>query len=72
MAQLPRSGRRIRAYRAREPGKPVVVVAATMHGEEDFGRDVAYGLMQGRAIKGIDLGVLPVLTRMGWRTTVAG
>ena len=34
------SGRKITAYRAGEPGKPVVVVIATMHGEEDFGQDV--------------------------------
>jgi protein MpaA len=59
------SGRKIRAYRAGEPGKPVVVVAATMHGEEDFARYVAYGLMEGRPIKGIDLWILPVLNPDG-------
>ncbi len=54
------SGRAIRAYRAGEAGKPVVVVMATMHGEEDFGQYVAYGLMEGRPITDIDLWVLPV------------
>lgn len=48
------SGRKITAYRAGEAGKPVVVVMATMHGEEDFGQYVAYGLMEGRPIKEID------------------
>ena len=59
------SGREIKAYRAGEPGKPVVVVAATMHGEEDFGQYVAYGLMEGRPIKDVDLWVLPVLNPDG-------
>jgi murein peptide amidase A len=59
------SGRAIRAYRAGEPGRPVVVVAATMHGEEDFGQYVAYGLLEGRPIRGIDLWVLPVLNPDG-------
>ncbi|HEU4546513.1 MAG TPA: M14 family zinc carboxypeptidase [Microlunatus sp.] len=59
------SGRRITAYRAGEPGKPVVVVMATMHGEEDFGQYVAYGLMEGRPITGIDLWVLPVVNPDG-------
>lgn len=54
------SGRAIKAYRAGEAGKPVVVVMATMHGEEDFGQYVAYGLMEGRKIKDVDLWVLPV------------
>ena len=59
------SGRKITAYRAGEAGKPVVVVMATMHGEEDFGQYVAYGLMEGRPIKGIDLWVLPVVNPDG-------
>lgn len=59
------SGRKIKAFRAGEPGKPVVVVAATMHGEEDFGQYVAYGLMEGRKITGIDLWILPVLNPDG-------
>jgi hypothetical protein len=54
------SGQKITAYRAGEPGKPVVVVMATMHGEEDFGRYVTYGLLEGRPIKDIDLWVIPV------------
>lgn len=59
------SDRAIRAYRAGEPGKPVVVVMATMHGEEDFGQYVAYGLMEGRKITGIDLWILPVVNPDG-------
>ena len=42
-----------------------MVVAATMHGEEDFGQYVAYGLMEGRPIKDVDLWVLPVLNPDG-------
>ena len=59
------SGRKITAYRAGEAGRPVVVVMATMHGEEDFGQYVAYGLLEGRPIKGIDLWVLPVVNPDG-------
>jgi peptidoglycan hydrolase-like protein with peptidoglycan-binding domain len=59
------SGRKITTYRAGEAGKPVVVVMATMHGEEDFGQYVAYGLMEGRPIKDIDLWVLPVVNPDG-------
>ena len=59
------SNRAIKAYRAGEPGKPVVVVMATMHGEEDFGQYVAYGLMEGKKIKGVDLWILPVVNPDG-------
>ncbi len=62
---LSQSGRRIMAYRAGEPGKPVVMVAATMHGEEDFGQYAARGLLEGRPIRGVDLWVLPVLNPDG-------
>ncbi|SDT14048.1 Putative peptidoglycan binding domain-containing protein [Friedmanniella luteola] len=58
-------GRAIRAYRAGQPGKPVVVVLATMHGEENFGQYVARGLLEGRKIKGVDLWVVPVLNPDG-------
>ncbi|HYP46056.1 MAG TPA: M14 family zinc carboxypeptidase [Propionibacteriaceae bacterium] len=58
-------GRPIVAYRAGERGKPVVMVTATMHGEEDFGQYVARGLLEGRAIKGVDLWVVPVLNPDG-------
>ena len=40
-------GRPIRAYRAGQKGKPVVMVVATMHGEENFGQYVARGLLEG-------------------------
>jgi murein peptide amidase A len=58
-------GRNIVAYRAGEPGKPVVVVTATMHGEEDFGQYVVRGLMEGKKIEGVDLWLLPVLNPDG-------
>jgi protein MpaA len=53
------------AYRAGEPGKPVVVVVATMHGEENFGQYVARGLLEGRPIADVDLWVVPVLNPDG-------
>ncbi len=59
------SGRPIVAYRAGQAGMPVVVVAATMHGEEDFGQYLAYGLLEGRPITGVDLWVVPVLNPDG-------
>jgi murein peptide amidase A len=58
-------GRPIIAYRAGEKGKPVVMVVATMHGEENFGQYVARGLLEGRKIKGVDLWVVPVLNPDG-------
>ena len=58
-------GRPIRAYRAGEAGKPVVMVVATMHGEENFGQYVARGLLEGRPITGVDLWVVPVLNPDG-------
>jgi hypothetical protein len=58
-------GRAIVAYRAGEPGKPVVMVVATMHGEENFGQYVARGLLEGKAIKDVDLWVVPVLNPDG-------
>ena len=57
--------RAIVAYRAGEPGKPVVMVVATMHGEENFGQYVARGLLEGRKITGVDLWVVPVLNPDG-------
>jgi murein peptide amidase A len=59
------SGRPIVAYRAGEAGKPVVMVVATMHGEENFGQYVARGLLEGRKIGGVDLWVVPVLNPDG-------
>jgi protein MpaA len=58
-------GRNIVAYRAGEPGKPVVMVVATMHGEEDFGQYVARGLLEGQPIRDVDLWVVPVLNPDG-------
>ena len=58
-------GRPIFAYRAGEKGKPVVMVVATMHGEENFGQYVAKGLLEGRKIRGVDLWVVPVLNPDG-------
>jgi protein MpaA len=58
-------GRPITAYRAGEKGKPVVMVVATMHGEENFGQYVARGLLEGKKIKGVDLWVVPVLNPDG-------
>jgi protein MpaA len=58
-------GRAITAYRAGQPGKPVVMVVATMHGEENFGQYVTRGLLEGRRITGVDLWVVPVLNPDG-------
>jgi protein MpaA len=58
-------GRAIVAYRAGEAGKPVVVVVATMHGEENFGQYVARGLLEGKPIADVDLWVVPVLNPDG-------
>jgi murein peptide amidase A len=58
-------GRPIVAYRAGEAGKPVVMVVATMHGEENFGQYVARGLLEGKKIGGVDLWVVPVLNPDG-------
>ncbi len=58
-------GRPITAYRAGQQGRPVVMVVATMHGEENFGQYVARGLLEGRKIEGVDLWVVPVLNPDG-------
>lgn len=58
-------GRDIVAYRAGQPGKPVVMVVATMHGEEDFGQYVVRGLMEGKPITEVDLWLVPVLNPDG-------
>ena len=58
-------GRAITAYRTGEKGKPVVMVVATMHGEENFGQYVAKGLLEGRKIRDVDLWVVPVLNPDG-------
>ena len=58
-------GRKIVAYRAGEAGKPVVMVVATMHGEENFGQYTARGLLEGHKIADVDLWVVPVLNPDG-------
>jgi peptidoglycan hydrolase-like protein with peptidoglycan-binding domain len=58
-------GRPIVAYHAGRKGKPVVVVLATMHGEEDFGQHVARGLLRGKKITGVELWVVPVVNPDG-------
>ncbi len=58
-------GRPIKAYRAGVAGKPVVMVVATMHGEENFGQYVAQGLLEGKTIGDVDLWVVPVLNPDG-------
>ena len=40
-------------------GEAVVMVVATMHGEEDFGQYVARGLLEGKQIRDVDLWVVP-------------
>ncbi|GAA2099527.1 hypothetical protein GCM10009841_13520 [Microlunatus panaciterrae] len=59
-------GRKIVAYRAGQRGKPVVVVVATMHGEENLGHYVAQGLLRGRRIADVDLWVVPVINPDGY------
>jgi peptidoglycan hydrolase-like protein with peptidoglycan-binding domain len=58
-------GRAIVAYRAGQAGKPVVMVVATMHGEENFGQYAARGLLEGKLIEDVDLWVVPVLNPDG-------
>jgi protein MpaA len=58
-------GKDIVAYRAGEAGKPVVMVVASMHGEENFGQYVARGLLEGKKIADVDLWVVPVLNPDG-------
>lgn len=59
-------GRKIKAYRAGQKGKPVVVVLATIHGDENYVHHVAEGLLVGRKIKGVDLWVVPVVNPDGY------
>lgn len=54
------SGRPIRAWRLGEPGRKRVVLISTMHGNERATRRILTALRDGRAIKGIDLWVIPV------------
>ena len=52
-------GRPIRAWRLGEPGKRRVVLISTMHGNEPHTRRILESLRDGRAIRGIDLWVIP-------------
>ena len=52
-------GRAIRAWRLGEPGKRRVVLVSTMHGNEPHTRAALEALRDGRAVRGIDLWVVP-------------
>jgi murein peptide amidase A len=52
-------GRPIRAWRLGEPGKRPVVLISTMHGNEPHTRRILETLRDGRAVRGIDLWVIP-------------
>jgi murein peptide amidase A len=52
-------GRAIMAYRLGEPGKRRVVLISSMHGDEQDTRQILRALKKGRAIRGIDLWVVP-------------
>ncbi len=52
-------GRPIRAWRLGEPGKRRIVLISTMHGNEPHTRRILSTLRDGRAIRGVDLWVIP-------------
>jgi protein MpaA len=52
-------GRPIRAWRLGEPGKRPIVLISTMHGNEPHTRRILESLRDGRAIRGVDLWVIP-------------
>ncbi|MDT0184275.1 DUF2817 domain-containing protein [Microbacterium sp. ARD31] len=52
-------GRPIRAWRLGEPGKRPMVLVSTMHGNEPHTRRILETLRDGRAIRGVDLWVIP-------------
>ena len=52
-------GRPIRAWRLGEPGKRRIVLVSTMHGNEPHTRAILETLRDGRAIRGVDLWVVP-------------
>ncbi|WP_374456187.1 M14 family zinc carboxypeptidase [Nocardioides sp.] len=52
-------GRPIRAWRLGEPGKRPMVLISTMHGNEPHTRRILETLRDGRAIRGVDLWVIP-------------
>lgn len=52
-------GRPIRAWRLGEPGRRRIVLVSTMHGDEPHTRAILETLRDGRAIRGVDLWVVP-------------
>jgi len=52
-------GRPIMAYRLGVPGKPVMMLIATMHGNEAAPRQILKSLIRGPKVRGIDLWVIP-------------
>src|SRR6478672_5506184 len=52
-------GRRIVAWHLGQPGKPKVVLIATMHGNERAPRQILESLRDRRPIRGVDLWVVP-------------
>ena len=52
-------GRPIRAWRLGEPGERRIVLVSTMHGNEPHTRGILESLRDGRAIRGVDLWVIP-------------
>jgi murein peptide amidase A len=59
-------GRPIRAFRIGEPGKRVVVLISTMHGDERDARKILRALKRGPKISGIDLWVVPTYNPDGY------
>jgi protein MpaA len=53
------AGRPIRAWRLGEPGERRIVLISTMHGDEPHTRRILETLRDGRAIRGVDLWVVP-------------
>ncbi|NYE35300.1 protein MpaA [Nocardioides cavernae] len=52
-------GRPIRAWRLGEPGTRRIVLVSTMHGNEPHTRRILETLRDGRAVRGVDLWVVP-------------
>lgn len=61
-------GRPIRAWRLGEPGKRPIVLVSTMHGNEPHTRRILESLRDGRAIRGINLWVVPTYNPDGLAT----
>ncbi|CAM3564374.1 M14 family zinc carboxypeptidase [Nocardioides zeicaulis] len=59
-------GRPIRAFRLGEPGRRRVVLFSTMHGNERSTKAILEGLRDGRAIRGVDLWVVPTYNPDGF------